>query len=170
MPVMSEDPIIRRATDRRDAALREAAKWDAFIKQYVELQGEPVPPNSVRTDQRGPPRIFISGRLSETEHVAAEIIKERGRAIPTRDLLVELENRGVEVGGKDPASTLSARLSRSSVLVGRRGIGWSLKPEAPQKDEAAGSPGSEPAASTHTSGVPSEAHSGHVEPAAGGGT
>lgn len=111
------------------------------------------------------------GRISETEHVATEIIRERGRPVSTRELLVELEKRGIEVGGKDPFSTLSARLSRAPTLVGTRGIGWSLKSEARQKDEAAGTPNPDaPAASAHALGAPSEAipTSSSVKPAAGG--
>ena len=44
---------------------------------------------------------------------------------------------GIEVGGKDPSSTLSARLSRAPSLEFQRGLGWALKSAAAQEDEAA---------------------------------
>lgn len=176
LPGMSDDPIRQRALERRDTALREAEEWEAFIRRYDDLQDEsPGAPPVVRVDQHGVPRAVVgmSGRVSETERVAAEIIRERGRPVGTRDLLAELERRGVEVGGKDPFSTLSARLTRAPTLVGTRGIGWSLKTEARQTNETAGpSQGEEPAASAQASGaLPPEAHtsSSPVKPAAGGG-
>lgn len=174
---MDTDPILQRAQERRDAALREAREWEAFIERYHDLRMDEAPSTPViRTDPTAAPRYIpaLSGRISETERVAAEIIKERGRPVPTREILIELERRGVEVGGKEPFSTLSTRLSRASTIIGTRGIGWSLKEEVRQTNEAAGpSQGEEPAASTHASGVPSseENHpSSPVKPAAGGGT
>ena len=169
-------PILQRALERRDAALREAAEWDAFIRRYEDLQTEsPVAAPLVPLDQK-PERqgaSSASGRITETERVAAEIIKEAGRPVTTRDLLVELERRGVEVGGKHPFSTLSARLTRAPTLTGTRGVGWSLKTEARQTNETAGpSQGEEPAASAQASGaLPPEVHtsSSPVKPAAGGG-
>lgn len=171
-----DDPTRQRALERRDAALREAAEWEAFIRRYDDLQEEgPVAAPVVQVQQHRASRAIVGmpGRLSETRRIAEEIIRERGRPVATRDLLVELERRGVEVGGKDPFATLSARLTRAPTLVGTRGVGWSLKTEARQTNEAAGpSQWEEPAASTHTSGVPSEGThpSSPVESAAGGGT
>lgn len=31
------DPILQKAIEKRDAAIREAERWDAFIKAYDEL-------------------------------------------------------------------------------------------------------------------------------------
>ena len=38
---MEEEPVLREATARRDAALAEARKMDDFIRMYNELRGRP---------------------------------------------------------------------------------------------------------------------------------
>lgn len=134
------DSILKNAVARRDAALAEAQRWDDFVRMYSELRGaspdqliENIDPG---TDQ---PRQFPKnlrvvtrksfpdmpgGALQVTEDLALKIIQEFGRPVPTRELLVELEKRGLTVGGQDPASTLSARLSRAPRLENVRPEGW----------------------------------------------
>lgn len=48
------DPILKKAMDRRDEALREVKRWEAWIKEYVELSEPtgaldiPLPQNASR--------------------------------------------------------------------------------------------------------------------------
>lgn len=62
--------------------------------------------------------------MSPTREAVLAILKERGAPIETRDLLPLVRERGVQVGGKDPIATLSARLSNSDEFKTRRGVGW----------------------------------------------
>jgi hypothetical protein len=177
------DPIAE-AIRRRDEHLAQAKRWDDFIAMYRELQGAspeapsgaiPMPSGEIRRDAVGTPTFVIGlGRVSETERAAAEIIRESGRPVPTQQLLKMLPSRGVVIGGKDPASTLAARLSRAPSLVSERGIGWRIKDEPPQMDEGAGlRHPSAPAPSGSTSalpaGGPAPVPSASVEPDGEGG-
>lgn len=139
---MDDDPILVQATRCRDAALEEARRWDDFAARYRALRTEsevaPAAAAKVRLDHCGVIRAVIgTGRISETERVAAGIIRELGRPVPTREMLSLLAARGVDVGGKDPASTLAARLSRAPTILGQRGSGWKVREEPRQTNEAA---------------------------------
>ena len=39
---MEEEPVLREALSRRDAALAEARRLDEFIRMYNELRGRPA--------------------------------------------------------------------------------------------------------------------------------
>ena len=134
------DNILKDAISRRDTALADARRWDEFVRMYSELRGVNINPltdgpgeNSTPTSNaqarldatRRKSRVAASGgALQETEELALQVIRELGRPIPTRELLVELASRGLTVGGKDAASTLSARLSRAPKLENVRPEGW----------------------------------------------
>jgi len=55
-----------------------------------------------------------------------------GFPMKSGDLVREVVNRGVEVGGKEPAMALSAILSKDERFVPSRKLGWSLKTETPE--------------------------------------
>ncbi len=133
------DDVLKNAQLKRDAALAEARRWDDFIRMYSELQGsvrnigeQRRMPGMTALANSGnanePPKVpktgSSGGTMQETEARALEIISGLGRPVPTRELLDELRKRGLEIGGKDPASTLSARLSRAPKLENVRPHGW----------------------------------------------
>ncbi len=47
---MEEEPVLREALSRRDAALTEARRLDEFVRMYNELRGRPA--LTVVTDSR----------------------------------------------------------------------------------------------------------------------
>lgn len=124
------DSVLANAIARRDAAQAEAQRWDDFIRMFSELQVgshdtlRPSPPSTPSAAGRS---ARDAGAMSRTEEVASEIIAQLGRPVPTRELLNALLERGVDVGGKDPASTLSARLSRAPTLHNIRQRGWWIR-------------------------------------------
>lgn len=140
--VMTNDPLRENAIRRRDAALSEARRWDDFIRMLDELRGVCGPgisPHSVDLFVRGsdgaPPQTGGGSRITNTEQAVIKIIEREGRPVPTRELLPALAALGVDVGGKEPSSTLSARLSRSNLVENVRPYGWRLK-EPRQTDGA----------------------------------
>lgn len=164
------DPILANAIARRDAALAEVRRWEDFIKTYRLLQGPPPYRSSDATGAHYATGLAAlirpaAGAISATEALAREIIAEKRRAVSTREMLEELAARGHIIGGKDPASTLSARLSRAPSLENERPFGWRIR----HTDTQIGGAGS-------TSAGPGPAHSdpetpsSPVEPGAGGGT
>jgi hypothetical protein len=164
------DPILANAIARRDAALAEARRWEEFIKTYRLLQGAPPYRSSDATGAhfatgRAAQTRPAAGAISATEALAREIISEKGRAVSTREMLEELTARGHIIGGKDPASTLSARLSRAPSLENQRPVGWRIRHMDSQIGGAGlTSSGPTPARSDR------ETPSSPVEPGAGGGT
>ena len=54
------------------------------------------------------------------------MVQERGRPIPTKELVDLMKARGLDVGGNNPVTTLSSYLSRAPELSADRSRGWSL--------------------------------------------
>lgn len=164
------DPVLANALARRDAALAEVRRWDEFIRTYRLLsagQADRAPkPKALPADvsaflqQR-----LAAGLIGETEALAREIILEKRRAVPTREMLDELAARGHVIGGKNPAGTLSARLSRAPSLDNQRPFGWRLR----HTDAEIGGAG-QPYGGTVPAHSDPETPSSPVEPGAGGGT
>jgi hypothetical protein len=164
------DPILQNALARRDAALAEARRWDDFIHMYGELksgQAQHAEGKSVLPTRLLSPAPAPTGTISDTEREAANVIRELQRPVSTRDLLTMLMQRGIEVGGKDPLSTLSARLSRAPTLANKRGEGWIMRDWADGNVPVTGAPSAQ---EFNQGDAPKAPHSGPVEPAAGGGT
>ena len=64
---MEEEPVLREALSRRDAALAEARRLDEFVRMYNELRGRPA--LSVVTDSRA----------AAAESPAGEFILDKSR-------------------------------------------------------------------------------------------
>jgi len=129
---METDPILSDALRRRDAAQAEMRRWDEFVRTYQELAGNVrrTPSSSAQSTASVAQEASSSGAkgaLAETEAAAILAIEDAGHPLHTRELLFALADMGIEVGGKDPASTLSARLSRAERLENIRPHGWRLK-------------------------------------------
>lgn len=67
------------------------------------------------------------GRSAAAADIVVEILSQRGHPIRTRELLKELETRGVIFDTPNPVTNLSSVLSRSPLLIGNRSEGWSLR-------------------------------------------
>ena len=59
--------------------------------------------------------------------MAVDLIRAKGRPIQTRDLLAQMEQRGLKVNGQNPVANLSGYLCRDRKrLVNNRRLGWRL--------------------------------------------
>jgi hypothetical protein len=123
------NPILANAIARRDAAAVEVRRWDDFIRMYGELTGSSPKMQSAAPHRTARPTAS-GGALATTAEAAIAVISEAGRPLPTPELRVALEARGIEIGGKDPLATLSARLSRASEIVNIRQKGWWIREKA----------------------------------------
>lgn len=125
---MSYDPILAEAVSRLAIAKAEVLRLEAFIDVYHELGGQPAQysPRARNVMRVKQVTSATTGALADSAAAAVEYIKTIGRPVPTRDLIGVLESQGISVGGKDEIATLSARLSRSPLLVNIRGVGWQL--------------------------------------------
>lgn len=140
------DVILENARKRRAVVMDELRRLEEFIALYGELQqGLPtgrtadteyrtMPGTGPVTSAESTPKVRTGNTLAATEQAVIAILKESGKPMPTSALRSILEARGVEVRGKDPNSTLSARLSRAPALFNERTRGWWLKESAGDLD------------------------------------
>lgn len=123
----------------------QAAKWEQYVTLHMELYGEeaqrgtPPVPSRPSSAPSAPP---TKGAIAETRAGARLILEEAGGYVQSAELIDKLKEMGVEVGGAQPSSTLSARLSGDDEIESRRGYGYRLKKFA-ELDGTAGSRASE---------------------------
>ena len=115
------DTIVAAARAQMEALDAKRAKL-AKIIELVESMDEPTSPK-VRVGSKPPVR-GPATTTKETWDAVRAILAERANPVQLRDLLDGVRERGVDVGGKKPASTLAARLSNSKEFKSHRGIGW----------------------------------------------
>ena len=89
------DPILKKAMDKRDEALREVKRWEAWIKEYVELSEPtgaldiPLPQNASRPakqpkaapqdkDAKAAPLATVADQDKEVEPAAQIEVSHRG--------------------------------------------------------------------------------------------
>ena len=126
----------------------QAAKWEQYIALHMELYGEgaqSAAPSASSRSSPAPNAAPTKGAIAETRAGARLILEEAGGYVQSAELIDKLKEMGVEVGGAQPSSTLSARLSGDDEIESRRGYGYRLKKFA-ELDGAAGSRASEPPA------------------------
>ncbi len=70
---MEEEPVLREALSRRDAALAEARKLDEFVRLYNELR-------SRATGVLGAPPLSVVADKSSGEQLAGEFILDKSRS------------------------------------------------------------------------------------------
>ena len=85
------------------------------------------------TEESGRPIRTAAATLAQRKSMGAqfatcaavrEILAQRRVPVKLSDLLKDVVKRGVEVGGKNPTSTLAARLSNSPEFMSIPGVGW----------------------------------------------
>lgn len=109
--------FIQDAKARRQELLDEVEKLDVMIDLASMLAGQTARDTKPVLQKR-------SSAGTPTREAVTAILRERGKPCETRELLPMIRARGVEVGGKDPIATLSARLSNAPEFQVHRGIGW----------------------------------------------
>lgn len=119
---------LSRQRERIDVRMTELQQ---FLRVYQSLAQPQLPlepkPEGLEPRSKG----------ERVIQAATEILSD-GVPRSTRALLVELEKRGVKIGGTDEVANLSAILSRDKQrFQASRAVGWSLKTKAP---ESAGTP------------------------------
>lgn len=124
------DDLISRAQAKREWHLEQAKKLEAFLATYYDLEHElkSGPPKEGQTDAEkadAPKRQRQATRPQagiglETINAAEAIIRQHG-PMSTRDMLPLILARGIDVGGRDPVATLSARISNRGDLYAYSG-------------------------------------------------
>jgi hypothetical protein len=129
---------IERLQSQLTALQHRIVKVEHYIEMVREYESVASPlggnsPDSAESSRTRAPKGGVGG--SAARHAVA-IIRERGRPIPTRDLVELLKERGVNLGGNNQITTLSSYLSRTPELKADRSQGWSLKEWTASASEA----------------------------------
>lgn len=156
---MAKNPLAH-ALAQIDFHKAKVAKWEQYVSLHRELYGDgdnqqlEAAPAPLRPATRAPVRqeqqVPKSGAIAETRAGARLILEEVGDYVQTGDMIARLADMGIGVGGIQPSSTLSARLSGDSEIESRRGLGYRLKRNAEVDGAAGSSSGDEPAAPLFT--------------------
>jgi hypothetical protein len=72
-------------------------------------------------------RIPHGGMSGRAVQECISILRETGKPIQTKTLFDMIQQRGVRLGGANPAQALSGYLSRTPGLIANRSAGWSLE-------------------------------------------
>jgi hypothetical protein len=134
--------------DRRRAAVRQLIQ--AYGGRTTQFKSKGIPavasalPVALPTEgaNQEPRRPTTSPQRSpKTERVLAVVTaamsEADGRPIPLQVLLARTLESGIDVGGKKPASTLSAMLSNAGGFVSVRGEGWRIRRSDEQSESNA---------------------------------
>jgi hypothetical protein len=118
--------------DRRRASLvsliSAAEAYQAAVVENVRRGETPRSLVALVPTTGGRPTAYGGGSartvLSVTEEVALERIEETGNPVQTRDVIEIMQARRLPLPNKNVVNVVSARLSNSDKLEGRRGLGW----------------------------------------------
>ena len=120
--------LVAQALTKREKLKAELDRVETFLAMAYELQGEGQSSKFEKSDaekiaepvKRAASNRAPSGVGAETARAAADVIREAGRPMRTRDLVSLVEAHGIEIGGKDKVATLSARLGNDARRDGGR--------------------------------------------------
>jgi hypothetical protein len=126
------------AMKRRLAAINEErdplVRMIEAVEAYEGSVGEAIKETDhlhIRVRKRTRPTGIGTGRpktvVQMTEEVAAELMEQTGKPVPTRTVLEVMDGRGLPLPDKNRINVVSARLSNSGRFEGRRSEGWWFK-------------------------------------------
>lgn len=123
--------IIQQAQAKREQLQRELSRIEAFLATAFELQQEFGRPTGQAVSDAAKAdaparrmRSAATGSGSETLQAVIDILNARGEPMATRELLPLVQAKGIEVGGKSPLATLSARISSKGPIAVKNGKWW----------------------------------------------
>lgn len=97
--------------------------------------------NADRSDApSGPPVRTPTPNRLQAESLSAQLLEGRDRPTPTREIYDYLLAHGVEIGGKQPTSNLSAILSKNDKFKSVGRSGWLLVYSSPQTQHSSNEP------------------------------
>lgn len=114
---------MRRRLAELDAERDPLVKLIAAAEAYEEREKGPAGINATPPPKRTPTQ---PGKtvLQITEDTALERISATGSPVQTREVIEIMRERGLPLPNKNLTNVISARLSNSGRLEGRRGFGW----------------------------------------------
>lgn len=128
---------VRREISRLEMQLRAAKDRETKIAHYIEMaalydsegtDASDAGHNGTHLDIVADTRRTILGGVSgEALSICLIHLRETGKPARTRDLLDIVEQKGIQLGGRNPAANLSSLLSRETTVYSDRIRGWCLR-------------------------------------------
>jgi hypothetical protein len=154
--------IIDRAKAKRDSLRRELEKIESFLATAYELEHElgqsatkshSTTATAVKEGSVRRARTRGEGTGSATLQVVADALRERGSPMTSKELLPIVLAKGIEVGGKSPLGTLSARISQKGIVESKDNKWWFVEGSQSSNNElfealVADSPGKDQSATS----------------------
>jgi hypothetical protein len=113
---------MRRRLAVLDAERTPLVALIAAAEQYEGTVGKTIRDSGNITVRVAPRR---NGTVAaQTEELALELAEAKQRPVPTREVVAEMEARGLPLPDKNVINVVSARLSNSDRVKGRRDMGW----------------------------------------------
>lgn len=121
---------VQKDIEAKEKRLHDLTALKILLTEYIDVVGIGLMPISSATAMIGA-ELLVGGKKLTKQRKIIEGCKEilaDGRRRFARELLVELEKRGVSVGGKNPKSNLSSYLSHDDAFQADTKLGgWTLR-------------------------------------------
>lgn len=136
---LQEEIALLEAELEHDPRWKKLTKLQEIMRLYVGRSGSRSEVGNVSHPRQAHGSLHASSNRAKAEELSEKFLYGRGHPTPTREIYNYLVSEGVEIGGKQPTSNLSAILSKNSVFksIGRQG--WMLSSEAFFDEEDGGS-------------------------------
>ena len=129
------DDVLQNAINRRNELSKELEDLNNFIalyRRFAAVKVQDVVPHSGKLTTLP----FTITVRSSVETAAISILSEADNYLTTQVILNRLYDRGVHVGGKNPANNLASVLSKSEKAINVRGKGWVFSSRDQNESEA----------------------------------
>lgn len=149
--VEAEIQRVKAEIEKLQKRLSDLDALQILLTQYIDVVGVGlVPIRNVTANVRNDLERIVNAPTKQAAIIeGSKKILEDGKRRFARELLVELANMGVEVGGKNPKSNLASYLSHSDEFqADTKAGGWTLAKFVSPKAKA-GSADTRPALSTN---------------------
>ena len=120
-------PEMRKRLAVLDAQRDSLVRLIAAVENYEGSVGSPAKAGSDGAIHRNPLSTAARAATSVmkiTEDLAMELIEAANSPVQTSEVLRTMQQRGLPLPNKNHLNVVSARLSNSERLEGRRGVGW----------------------------------------------
>ena len=123
----AESQRVRNQQAKIDERIRRLRTYVAVDQEFAEARSKQETDEPASTAASTSDTSNGKTLSRRTTDMAVDLIRAKGQPIHTRDLLAQMEQHGLTVGGQDHVATLSSYLSRAKEhLVNNRRLGWRL--------------------------------------------
>ncbi len=124
MPMFNLGEMKRRLSEI-DAEREQLLPLIAAAEAYEAAVGRVVhETGKMRIRTRPRQRVRIAPVMEATENTVISLVEETGKPVSTAEVAKKMQEEGLPVPERNPNNVISARLSNSTKIKGRRGYGW----------------------------------------------